>query len=307
VKFVTFHIRLPERAKSVVDGSVALIDKSFVLRHLFSAERQSSAQHEMIAMCLRSARQWHPGCSLEILTDLTTQFECLPEGVQIVRFNLDATRVMFSRLQAQIQYLRGLSGHDTVVLLDSDMLVNGDLSELDHHDFALGVTIRDNVQMPVNGGLLVASGRRRAEAIDLLAQVLDFYSGRYTDQSVWWGDQLALRDLVLEHLGQGYDWTPTNSGSIWLLASEIYNYTPDYCDMYLQLSRRRSIEKVLHFKGGRKRLMRQYWRAFMNPESAPLDRTGVRMVLKALAARQWVRRLVSSAIGHSPATASTLE
>jgi hypothetical protein len=277
IRFVTFHAELTRGQHEVIKNHNTLLKQDFILEKMIGSGRGVSYE-EMIHMLFSSARLFNPECICEVLTDLTTQFtvnEHEPEFL-VHRFSVNPKTIMYSRLCSQIEYLKQQKERDDVVFLDSDMLINGELNCLFQVPFALGLTIRDDSEMPINGGIFFISGAHRDKATRILENVRDIYAEKYADQSTWWGDQLALREVIFGDSKQTTN-ECTNyplsylysdkSDEIALFSCETYNYSPPYTSMYRDLARRRVSEVIIHFKGERKKLMFLYWQAFLRPLS----------------------------------------
>lgn len=292
IRFAPFHM-LVRANSAVTEASAGVLHRKFVLRHLLSKSR-AETQDDLLNMFFASALQHHPESKLDLLTDEQTQFGLSIDNVQLWRYPLDGTKVMQSRLAAQIAYLKALTDDATVLFMDSDMLVNGSLRELDSDDYALALTVRDDKEMPLNGGFIAVSGRRRAEAIAILEQVMESYQRDYAQQALWWGDQLALRDVVARLQNNSPRWSPGKFGPVTLLDSSVYNFSSEYGRIYSDITAPMATEKVLHFKGDRKAAMRRYWLAYQaGPGSQPAGSpTGARAAIFARATSEFVMRVL---------------
>ena len=157
-----------------------------------------------------------------------------------------------------------------MILLDSDILLNGSLSRVFERDFDVALTWRPNHEMPINGGLIILNNARPEAAKAFFARYVAVYRTKYAEQARWFGDQLALRDCVgLPAEGMKEYTTVDQDGCrILLLPCDTYNFSPP--NRYRSISSRLSEKVVLHFKGQRKRLMAPFWRAWLHPSRSPL-------------------------------------
>jgi hypothetical protein len=158
-----------------------------------------------------------------------------------------------------------------LVLLDSDILVNGPLAPLLEQDFDVALTWRDNPEMPINGGFMVLQSRRPEDVRRFFRRYVQLYRARHAASSDWYGDQFALRDLLAlptDAFGR-VDVVDVEGCRVRLLPCARYNFSPR--------NRTRAVLRplhgptVLHFNGSRKRLMLLYSNAHLSGRSAPRE------------------------------------
>ena len=211
--------------------------------------------HRYMGAMFASARRFHSDCRLVILTDEATPFP--PQtAAEIVRLPLDAGKPMLSRARAWLAYLQNARGH--TVFLDSDILINGDLSHVFAADFAVGLTYRDERKWPINAGINFAHGRRLNEAAAFHAMWLARLQARDISGAVWGGDQDVLRELFAEvDFARDDSFTGRLDGlDVLFLPCARYNYsTRRAADMRGHYPER----LALHFKGERKPFMLPYF------------------------------------------------
>jgi hypothetical protein len=202
-----------------------------------------------------SAAHFHPRCRQVLLTDLQTAVPHLPD-VDVVRLDLDTTRPMLARSIAWLAFIQQSDSH--IVFLDTDILINANLDPLFARDFDVGLTYRHHRRWPINAGINFVHGDHLAGAARFHQRWLERFQTGYAHNTVWGGDQDALRDLVDEadftrrdiFLHRQHDF------EILMLPCVEYNYSSadehgmdgDYPE-----------KKVLHFKGRRKPNMLPYW------------------------------------------------
>lgn len=238
-----------------MDISAATMDRI----HQTTSTITVTEPHRYMAAMFGSARHFHPDCQQVILTDLHTLFP--PQtSAEILRLPLDAKAPMLSRARAWLAYLREATGH--VIFLDSDILVNGDLSHVFADDFAVALTCRaGDKKWPINAGINFAHGDFLADAAafheDWLARFLALDAG-----GVWGGDQDALREMFSEvdfERDDAFDWR-LGDIDIRFLPCARYNFsTLRAADM----SGHYPNAAVLHFKGRRKPFMLPYFERYI--------------------------------------------
>src|SRR5262245_17858497 len=96
------HQRLHVVAFHVEPGAEALVK----IADSCSAFHAETDYRRLMRILFESAELFHPGVVRAVLTDERTPFESLPADVTIRRAAVDPARVMYSRLVAQIDYLR---------------------------------------------------------------------------------------------------------------------------------------------------------------------------------------------------------
>lgn len=249
--FVTFYM-------DVTDQTMASI-------HQTTSTITVTEPHQYIQTMFASARRFHPDCRAVVLSDRATRF---PPGAEhdIIRYDLDPQQPMLSRSIAWLAYLSAARGH--TVFLDSDLLINGDLSHVFAADFAVALTYRDgDSKWPINAGVNFAHGARLDKAAAFHETWLKEFRVVHGERSVWGGDQDSLRELFA-----AVDFAREDSFN-WRLGELDIRFLP--CARY-NFSTARAHEmggyypeaKVLHFKGKRKPFMLPYWRQYLKREKA---------------------------------------
>ena len=93
ITFVVFHMQPLNEATSIEKASASI------------NKRREVDYNRLIAMLFCSAELFHPNCRKVVLTDLETTFT-LPLSVELKRSELDPSQMMFSRLWAQLDFVR---------------------------------------------------------------------------------------------------------------------------------------------------------------------------------------------------------
>ncbi len=245
--------------------------------------RDLDGYRRMIRMLFESVRQSNPGSSCVILTDEHSGGLDGLGADRVVRFAIDAQSLMLARMEAQISFLRESEPRGGIVLLDSDMLVVDSIEGLFDGTYSVGVTHReDEKEMPYNGGIYFIQGARLAEAISFFERMLVVYRERYCEYATWWGDQMALRDVVLEFQAQ------PERGLVRVFPCAKFNYSPAYGSVYGNVLREPRRAAVWHFKGSRKLAMRIYASSHLAPDFS--GRAVASVALRVLCCIEKLRR-----------------
>ena len=245
--------------------------------------RSLDGYRRMIKMLFESIRRSNPGSKCVILTDAHTDGLDGLGADQILRFDVDAQSLMLARMEAQIAFLRQHAFTDGIILLDSDMLVVESIASVFDGSFAVGVTHREDEQeMPYNGGVFFIRKERLSEATRFFERMLELYQEKYRAYAAWWGDQMALRDVVLEFQER------PNDGLVRVFPCATLNYSPAYGSVYRDVLREPDRASIWHFKGSRKLAMRVYAGSYLG--EGRMGRAGSHVALRALYLFERVRR-----------------
>jgi hypothetical protein len=293
ITFVTFHIDCtPKAAEHIAQENVWLKNRQQYLTQ--------------IELLFRSISVFHADCRKVVVTDQITDLAGLPQDIEIHRMDLNSETVMLSRSQAQIEFVRCWGQGSDIIWLDSDMLVNGSLAGVFDGSFDVGATYRTNHEMPINAGILFLAKARPEQTLAFLEFTYQLYQQKYAAQSTWWGDQYALIDAIgAEHLQPGGSDRPrvSSGATVALLPCAIYNFSPE--NQLWAIAARLGPQRVIHFKGARKRLIGPYWQSYLAPLEQPGWGTAMglrhrtRLVLSALREQAqlrlgpWKRRLLN--------------
>ena len=224
----------------------------------------------MIEMLFRSARIFHRNAICTLLTDRETNMKKLGIGFQRRNFAIDHRALILSRSMAQFEYVNQFDFSHPLLLIDSDILVNGSIAPIFDADFDVALTWRSNKLMPINGGLIILNNRRPDAVRDFFRRFISIYQTSYSDSqnSHWYGDQLALRDVINLRLEDYLDSKimVVNGCRILLLSCDVYNFSPK--NQYREICSDLSEKIILHFKGERKRLMTHFWKAWINTRAS---------------------------------------
>ena len=269
VEFVTFHIAL---------GSGGTIHPNQTLEH--------NEYLANIDLMLTSARMFHPRMKATVLTDMHTDLAGISFSVRRVAMELNSRQLMLERAIAELRYVVQSELSTPMILLDSDILINGSLVPLCAQEFDVALTWRANRDMPINGGFLVLNNLRPEVSKNFFKRYVSLYREKYAEKADWFGDQLALRDCIgLSHEQMAdREVVEVDGCRVRRLPCESYNFSPH--KRYRSFGSNLSEKVVLHFKGQRKRLMVHFWNAWLNPVRSPLPWVKLNGWLE----RRWLRR-----------------
>ena len=270
IHIATFHIHVEKNKKQEAQIATAqtelpeYLDKNSVRDMLF--KHHGTESEKLISMLFRSARAHYPDCFLDVLTDTSTQFPGLSNEVLIHRNEFtEPFKVMRNRLFAQVNYLKSLTDDGNVVMVDSDILINGRIPELNNSEqYGIVLTVRNNKSVPINGGVYLISGTRRHEAISYLERAAEIYDTQFEKWAITGGGQPALREAVFEITGGTIPSEGDIEGGIRFIPTDMYNFTPSKGHYYRSMTHKRK-EYILHFKGPVRFLMHHYFVAFIIP------------------------------------------
>ncbi len=249
ITFVVFHANLPGSQIDVVPF----------------AKGTRPDYVDMAAMAFQSAALFHPDCRRVILTDDATAFPGLPSDVEVIRRPLDPTKVMYERMVSELEFIRERGRDSDLLFIDADMLINGPLESLFARDLDLGLTYRDQQDMPINGGLIAVAQHGHAAAQAFFGRVVDVMRTKYSHTLGWYCDQYAIIDTIGPERFERRpsDLIDVDGLRIALWPCDTHNYSPR--NRWRNILLRDSRRKIIHFKGPRKRLMRPYWEVHLEP------------------------------------------
>lgn len=268
--FVTFHASLNPQVQT-----------DFQTR---GVHLRSHTLYEMqINWMFRSAQAKYPLCRKVIITDQETRFDAaiyehVDGEIEIFRAQAPGSGAMLSRAQAQVEWLEheaadGTPQDQPILMLDSDMLINGALEELCSSDYDIALTYRKDPRMPINGGAFFIAPGQRIHALHFSRWVEAIYRDKFPGD-LWYGHQLALIEAVGRDAYEKSDKTAlavspplslSQNGApvrLKLLSVAKWNRTAD-----LELGALNALHgaRILHFKGARKKLMQAYFSGFVAP------------------------------------------
>ena len=206
-----------------------------------SATGSQKEYEELFQIQRQSARKY--GCRHVIFTDAPVP-RC--ENIEV---KLDQ---YFSRaiLDAQLAAIQHWDDAEPLVLVDADVLINRPLDEVFDGSFDIGITNRNVNYDPINNGVMYFAPGARAAA------TLLFNAARASCGRKWGEDQqsvarvIAPVPLVVNRVEKRKFADVT--ARVFFMNIDRYNYTPGNDKV------KHDSPYALHFKGGRKAMMRRY-------------------------------------------------
>jgi|CXWL01.1.fsa_nt_gi hypothetical protein len=229
-----------------------------------NANLKSEQYLDMVDMLFMSAQQFHPESKCIVLTDETTRLGAVSSYCSRMNYAVRHDKIMLDRMGAQRAFIKEYDFSRPLVLADSDVLINNSLDSVFQQDFDVGLTWRDNSEMPINGGIILVNNRRRDASRRFFTVMHEIYESKYADRAEWYGDQYAIRDFIgmtVEEIASHHGMVEAQGCRILLLPCEQYNYSPK--NAVTSIASRFPDKYVLHFKGERKPLMKLYWQAHL--------------------------------------------
>lgn len=269
ITFLTFHLDPTKEASELIANQNILLDyKRDYMR--------------MIELLSRSTKIFHPDCEFVLLTDQKTNLLDLDPNIRVCRYELESDKVTLSKVRALREFInQDGEPNSHFVLADSDVLINANLDRLFEQPFDIGLTYRDNLEMPFNSGLIyVKNNGDQQKLVRFFDQLLDCYCREYLNE-LWYGDQYVLIDAV----GRDRFWQRTSESisvgeyEFLMLPCELYNFSPE--NMFKSIFSPLSDAKAIHFKGPRKRLILPFWKAHL----AYRERSGLNIFLLSVQAK----------------------
>lgn len=291
ITFVTFHVDYPDESRNLLEKS-ATHKKDYIYSYLDYIHSNFN-HNDMIDLMFRSVSFFHRDCKRVLITDNRSKFPVFGNIDEIIRYSIDPATIMLSRLYTQIQYLKGNDFSSPFVFLDSDILVNENLDSLFEKDFDIAVTIRKHMHnMPFNGGVLFISNRRKNKVLRFFDSLYLIFKEKYASHGIWWGDQMALVDLIGNGDLRGGNIIEIDGIKVLLLESKKYNYTPK---KYISILFKNKHKTMFHFKGKRKVMMQLYWDLYFTEDKNAFfsirERIIKRLVLCKFVANDIIKKL----------------
>jgi hypothetical protein len=225
---------------------------------------------QQIDLLIRSAKRIHPDAKVTILSDRKTSLEEFRGVADICRFDLDNGQIMLERMRVQNDYLQQTGFERPIILLDTDILVCGDVSHVFAENFDAGFTWRKSNEMPINGGVIYLNNRNVATTRKLFDTLFTIYHTRYAGASAWYGDQFAIMNFLKLTFDEIYA-SPEierHGARIKLLPCAVYNFSPR--ENRPNLRNRQKAALIYHFKGMSRRMMKPFWDLHLNGQDEPM-------------------------------------
>lgn len=220
---------------------------------------------EQVELLYRSAKVFEPDIALTILTSPETDLSRLTFQYDRVSKPIDHDHLTLERARMQLEFVKTHTAGERLLFVDSDILVAGSIAAAFSNEYDIGLTWRHDAEMPFNIGVMFVSNGTPAICVRFFRALLDIFE-RLPEQSLrWYGDQIALAQLV--------NLTPREIAVSQIFVKdgirfrffpcETYNYTP--LNTSLAVRRLPDGAKLIHFKGNRRPMMEPMWRLHLDP------------------------------------------
>lgn len=212
-------------------------------------DAKSSDYHDYIKLAFESAKKF--GYETVLVTS-GAEFE--NNADHVIRLKDEEPFLMNWILQAQKAYLQSDLFNEDSVLFSPDALIRKDLTPIFEKEFDVAFTERAARKYPINNGVIYLKPKNKNRLIQLWDEFIYRCDQYDFDQKHWFGDQKAIID-TFEHYGN-----QPFSLKVLKLPCELYNASILNNNLEAQEADPLLIEKsfILHFKGARKDLMKQY-------------------------------------------------
>ena len=230
-----------------------------------------------------SARVHHPDAQFTILTDQATTIPQMCDDDEIVRRSIDQSEIMLERTRQQYNYLLNYDFQHPMIFIDTDILLLKNIDVVFLQDFDIGLTIRDNKEMPVNGGVIFVNNRNPQSARHFFKTLLGIIESQGKQERNWYGDQLALCRMVSsepEKPIQADSIFEANGVRLLCLPGAKFNFSAQrgHPNLFQNLDK----ISIYHFKGRSRIYMKTFWDYRVNPARAKSGKLFACLVFKAL-------------------------
>lgn len=254
ITFVTFHSDLSAETMERIHRHE---EKTGTSSFTWDGADRPDAPRALLDMMFASASRTHPDCRKVLLTDERTPFT-VGSDIELKRLDLGDPLPSLSRSIAWVEFLRQAPQDSHVVFIDYDMLVEESLDSVFETVFDVGLTYRPHHRWPINAGIQFLHASRLQQSLKFYEKALAVFEKNYGEWVVWCGDQWAFRHLVNADFEQeGVFLHRENEAEILLLPCDKYNFTP--AEEWNVAEESYAGKSILHFKGGAKVAMLEYW------------------------------------------------
>lgn len=241
-KIILFYVQ-------VADSTRALAPRKFAL-----------CITEQIKLLYQAARQCNPDFRLTILTSADTPLTGLDFDYERVDCEVDTRALMRERNRLQLDYVeKHADGNIPFIFLDTDILLNVDPLILFRDNYDIGLTYRESEDMPINGGIVLASNRNPAATKAFYRQLCQNQINDPLELANWFGEQRSMAKIV------GLTPSQMKQSPVISLGDVVYRFFPcathNHTPRYLSVFNRKKILSplIFHFKGSTTRFMSEFW------------------------------------------------
>jgi hypothetical protein len=258
--------------------------------HVSAPKKNALSIPGQIKLLYKSARQSNPDFLLTILTTADTPLHGLDFEYERMDFEIDRRALMRERNRVQLAYIEASAARlIPFVFLDTDILLNIDPLVLFQKPFDIGLTWRDNNDMPINGGVVLVRNSRPDASMAFYRHLYENQLNDPLELAHWFGEQRSMAKIV--------NLTPEqlrNTSEMFkegvryrFFSCDTHNYTPRCLGVF---GRKKILSPALyHFKGSTARFMGEFWTYHLDKNS---DRIAFRHVrLMALRMKLRIQRI----------------
>lgn len=218
----------------------------------------------LMNLMMMSARKFHPGCKITLLTNEKSDIEGLCEEVEIVRYPFDKFGNRIAEMLSIQRYLAENPYNPNTLIVDFDILFQSAITSLFDAHFDLFFVRRETGGTkfpPVNMGVVGIKEDCAKSAAKFFQKIVDQILP-FPDLCIWGGSQLAIQKLLFHHLHHQNSPNRVHFQGVELyFGNDCYNYSPTQEE--LNLKKQVIGKKILHFKGELKKQMPLYYNLFI--------------------------------------------
>lgn len=215
-----------------------------------------------LQMLVKSLRRVSGNVNLHVLTDAPRYGDDVVH--HIFPSPIDPNQMMLGAAQAFARFFDEYDFSSPVVLIDPDFLFFADIApvfDLDP-DFDIGITRRDETDMPFNSGIIFANTTQPDAVRHFFKRHYEIIAVELMDNADWFADQLVLNRIMDTATRVTPDRFVFEDVRIKLLDADKYNYSPPR--EHPSLLRRPRVT-AFHFKGRCRTFMLPFFEHFVMP------------------------------------------
>lgn len=258
--FAAFYTRLSQETLKVIQRKLPALKNH-------AEKRFPDEINQEISLCFHSVQKTHPAARCILLTDQKTKLN-LPKNIEIHRFDLIPNDPVYMRLTAQIQFLQTIQSKEAIIFCDYDMLFQHSLEPIFNSSFDIAFTYRRFYQKklhrePLNGGVIMIHPGSIKNAYRFLITIQNYYLTHYSTKNEWGGDQASINGCIgFERIHAAFpDLLVVEDIRIKLLPESEYNFPIPFRSQLIDYY---PDKYIIHFKGPRKPLMKEYWKNYLS-------------------------------------------
>jgi hypothetical protein len=261
---------------------------------IFAPKRFSLSITDQIKLLYKAAKQCNPDFRLTILTSADTPLTSLDFDYERVDSEVDTRAMMRERNRMQLEYVeRHADEGIPFIFLDTDILLNIDPLVLFSETYDIGLTWRENSDMPINGGIVLARNRNPSATKSFYRQLYQNQIDDPLELAKWFGEQRSMARIV------GLTPSQMKQSQVIAIADVVYRLLPcdthNHTPRYLAVFHRKKILSplIFHFKGSTSRFMKEFWTCHLERDSDLIAFRHIRLL--AIRLRLRIQRIIEKA------------